>query len=82
MQSLFPLKDKTDYISCVIYNEDCCSGSCCGNAEVRWNEHNDPTKTSKPLKHLQSNINNCFTWTVISSAQKMVKSLEASFIAL
>ena len=27
------------------------------NAEVRWNEHNNPTKSSEPSKHIRSNIN-------------------------
>ena len=53
MQSLFPLKEKNDYISCVIYKGDCSCGSryigeTKRNAEVRWNEHNNPTK------HLQN----------------------------
>ena len=41
------------------------------NAEVRWNEHNDPTKISEPLKHL--NINHCFIWAVISNTQKLLR---------
>ena len=36
-------------------------------AEIRWNEHNNLSKSSEPSKHLQSNINHCFTWAVISS---------------
>ena len=60
IRSLFPLKDKNDYKSCVIYKGDCSCGSryigetkC--NAEVRWNEHNNPTKSSikTPLKQHQ-----------------------------
>ena len=55
------------------------------NAEVRWNEHNNPTKSPEPSKHLRSNINNYFTWAVISNAPqnaKTRKNLEASCIAL
>ena len=55
------------------------------NAEVRWNEHNNPTKSSEPEKHLQSNINHHFTWTIISNAPKNAKTrknLEASYIAV
>ena len=57
IQSLLPLKDKNDYKSCVIYKEVCSCGSHCigetkRNAEVRWNEHNNPTKSSEPSKHL------------------------------
>ena len=57
IRSLFPLKDKNHYKSCVIYKGDCSCGSrfigeTRGNAEVRWNEHNNPTKSSEPSKHL------------------------------
>ena len=57
IRSLFPLKDKNDYKSCVIYKGDCSCGSryigeTKRNAEVRWNEHNNPTKSSEPSKHL------------------------------
>ena len=77
-------------LSCVI-----CKGYCsCGsryigktkrNVEVRWNEYNNPTKSSEPSKHLRSNINHYFTWVVISNAPKNAKTrknLEASYIAL
>ena len=42
IRSLFPLKDKNNYKSCVIYKGDCsCGSSYIGetrrNAEVRWN---------------------------------------------
>ena len=41
IRSLFPLKDKNDYKSCVIYKGDCFCGSryigeSKRNAEVRW----------------------------------------------
>ena len=55
------------------------------NAEVRPNEHNNPTKNSEPSKHLRSNINHSFTWAVNSNATKNAKTrkyLEASYIAL
>ena len=49
IQSLFLLKDKNDYKSCVIYKGDCsCDSRYIGetrrNAEVRWNEHDNPIK--------------------------------------
>ena len=70
IRSLFPLKDKNDYKSCVIYKGDCSCGSryigeTKRNAEVRWNEHNNPTKSSEPSKHLRNNINHYFTWAVL-----------------
>ena len=78
IQYLFPLKDKNDYKSCVIYKGDCSCGSCYigetkRNAECRWNEHNNLTKSSEPSKHLRSNINHYFTWVVIQMLQKMIR---------
>ena len=90
IRSLFPLKDKNDYKSCVIYKRYCSCGSryigeTKRNAEVRWNKHNNPNKSSEPSKHLRSNINYYFTWAVISNAPKNVKTkknLEALYISL
>ena len=50
IRSLFPLKDKNNYKSCVIYKEDCSCGSryideSKHNAEVRWNEHKSHQNT-------------------------------------
>ena len=72
----------------VVYKGDCSCGSryigeTKRNAEVRWNEHNNPTKSSEPSKHLRSNINHYFTWAVISNAPKNAKTrknLESSYI--
>ena len=49
MRSLFSLKDKNDYKSYVIYKRVCSCvsryiGEAKRNTEVRWNEHNNPTK--------------------------------------
>lgn len=55
------------------------------NAEVRWNEHNNVTKSSEPLKHLQNNIDHCFTQIIILNASrnaKIRKQLEALYIEL
>ena len=90
IRSLFLLQDKNDYKSCVIYIGDCSCGSryigeTKRNAEVRWNEHNNPTKSSESSQHLRSNISHCFTWVVISNAPKNAKirkNLEASYVAL
>ena len=45
-KSLFPLKDKVDHISCVIYREDhCCDQNYIGetvrDGKIRLNEHED-----------------------------------------
>ena len=68
----FLLKDNK---TCVTCEGDCSCGSLYigetkHTAEVRWSEHNNPTKSSKPSKHLRSNINHYFKWAVISNAQK------------
>ena len=86
---MLSLKDKNDYKWCVIYKGDCSCGSryigeTKRNAEVRWNKHNNPTKSSEPSKHLRSNINHYFTWAVFSNAPKNAKTrknLEASCFA-
>ena len=51
---------------------------------VKWNEHNNPTKSSEPSKHLRSNISHCFTWAVISNAPKNAKTTKnlETYIAL
>ena len=84
------LKDKSHYKSSVIYKGVCSCGSryigeTKRNAEVRWNEHNNPTKSSEPSKHFRCNINHSFTQAVISNTLKIaktMKNLEASYIAL
>ena len=63
----------------VIYKGDCSGssryiGETKHNAEVRWNEHNNPTKSSKRSKHLRNNIDDCFAWTIISSDPKNAKA--------
>ena len=52
IQSLFPLKDKNDCKSFVIRKGVCSCGLCYNgetkcNAEIRWIEHNNPTKSSE-----------------------------------
>ena len=76
---LFPLKYKNDYKSCVIYKGDCsCSSRYIGetklNVDVRWNDHNNPTKNLEPSKHLRSNISHYFSWAVIWNAPENAKT--------
>ena len=73
MQSLFPLKDKVDHYSCVIYRGDCsCDQSYIGervrNAKIRWNKHEYRNSKSETAKHLKENSTHKFTWTIISKA--------------
>ena len=35
------------------------------SADVRWNKHNNPTKSSEPSKHLRNNIYHCFIWAML-----------------
>ena len=72
IRSLFPLKDKNGYKSCVVYKGDCSCGlryirETKHNADVRWTKHNNPTKSSEPPKHLRSNINHYIIRAVISN---------------
>ena len=57
IRSLLTLKEKNDYKSCVVYKRDCSCGSryigeTKRNPEVRWNKHNNPTKSSETSEHL------------------------------
>ena len=75
LKSLFPLKDKDLHPVCKVYKGICsCESTCVGeterNVEVRYLEHNHPSRKSKPSKHLHQNINHVFTWSVICSAPK------------
>ena len=88
VQSVFPLKDKVNQYSCVIYRGDC---SCdqnyiretVRNAEIRWNEHEDKNSKSERAKHLKENPTNRYRWTIISKAPEnfcKCRVLEAYFI--
>ena len=87
MRSLFPLQDKSDYKLCFIFKGDCSCGSgyigeIKRNAKVRWNEHNNPNKSSESSKHLRNNIGHCFTWTIISNSPKNAKTRKIFHILL
>ena len=82
MQSLFPSKDKNGYISCVMYIEHYSCGSSYmaetkRNAEVRWNEHNNLTRSSEPSAHFHSKIKNYLTWIVIPNASRKLRPARA-----
>ena len=72
---LFPLKDKDLHHACKIYKGICsCESTYVGetkrNVEVRYSEHNHPSRKSEPSKHLHQNINYVFSCLVICSAPK------------
>ena len=59
VKTLFPLKNKIIHPSCVIYKGTCPCGKTyiaetIRNASVKREEHNNPTKNSKPAKHLKN----------------------------
>ena len=88
VQSLFPLKDKVNRYSCVIYRGDCsCDQNYIGEtvrkAEIRWNEHEDKNSKYEPAKHLKENSTLKFRWTIISKVPEnfcKCRVLEVYFI--
>ena len=90
IQSLFPLKDKVQHLSCVIYKGIClCGETCVGetirNCKIRWDEHNDVNKNSESAKHIDRNIEYEFSSYVLTRAPENTLKriiLEAFFIKL
>ena len=75
IRSLFTLKDKNDYKSCIINKGDCSCGSyytgeAKRNAKIRCHKHNNPIKSSEASKHLRNNIDYCFTGLLFQIIQK------------
>ena len=67
---------------CYLYRDSSCGSrytdEIISNAEVGWNKHNNSTKSSKPSKIPQNNIDYCCTGTVIAPENaKTMKNLEA-----
>ena len=90
IRSLFPLKDRVQHLSCVIYEGTCSCGEVyIGQTDritdLRWKEHDKPSKeTCDPSKHLYKNPTHVFTWRVLTSApHKLLRRriLESYFIA-
>ena len=88
--SLFPLKDRVEHKSCVIYEGTCsCGDKYVGEtnriAEICCKEHSTPsTDGSDPSKHLNSNITHSFSWKILPSAPRKVlrrRILESFYIA-
>ena len=73
IKNLFRVKDKSLLQACKIYKGICsCGKSYIGetarNVEVRWGEHNNPTKVLNPSKHIKDNVDHVFHWLVIARA--------------
>ena len=92
IRSLFPLKDRVDHMSCVIYEGKCsCGEAYIGETiritDIRWGEHTHPSPSSTltdPAKHIVVNPTHTFTWKVLTRAPKQKLKrliLEAFFIA-
>ena len=90
VRSFFPLKTKNLHRSCKIYNGLCsCGEDYVGetkkNVSVCYDEHNKPSKKSKPATHLKRNIDHYFTWRIlcnVPSNARTRKNIEAFFIAI
>ena len=90
VKNLFRVKDKSLHQACKIYKGVCsCGESYIGetvrNVEVRWGEHNNPTKVSNPSKHIKDNVDHTFHWSVLARAPTNTsqrKVLEAYYIVL
>ena len=87
VRSFFPLKDKNLHPSCKIYYDLCsCGEDYVGkakrNVSVCYDEHNKPSKKSKPAAHLEQNIDHYFTWRILCNAPlnaRTRKNIEAFF---
>ena len=90
VRSFFPLKDKNLHPSCKIYYGFCsCGEDYVGeterNVSVHYDEHNKPSKKSKPAANLEQNIDHYFTWRILYNAPSNArtrKNIEAFFIAI
>ena len=90
VKQLFKLKSKNPHPSCVIYEGVCvCEQTYIGetrrNVELRWEEHENTSKDSKPAKHLKENLGHKFFWKILFAApedKQIQKILEASEIML
>ena len=89
IRSLFPLKDKNLHPNCVIYKGKCsCDEYYIGETErcshLRFEEHENTSKTSEPAKHLKANPTHSFTWEILANApsdHEKRKLLEALYVA-
>ena len=89
IRTLFPLKDRVQHKSSVIYEGICtCEATYIGETNrvvtIRLDEHNNKEKDSEPSRHLKKYPHHSFTWSIKSPASKFTlkrKILEAFYIA-
>ena len=93
IRSLFPLKDRVEHVSCVVYEGTCsCDEVYVGETDrlvsIRWKEHDNPStkhsQNSDPAKHLLANPTHRFSWKILTSAPRNYhrrKILENYYIA-
>ena len=89
IRTLFPLKDRVQHKSSVIYEGVCtCEATYIGETNrvvtIRWDEHNNKEKYSEPSRHLKMYSAHSFAWSIKSPASKCTskrKILEAFYIA-
>ena len=91
VRTLFKLKDKSKYTSCVIYqgtSNDNDNIKYIGETKFitthRWEQHNDPSHDSTPARYLRDHPEDRFNWQVLSMAPKNTnkrKIHEALFIS-
>ena len=89
IRSLFPLKDKTEHRTCIIYQGTCeCNENYIGETErndiVRFNEHEDIRRSSEPARHLSNNVGlegHVFTWRILRNAplKRVVREIVEAF---
>ena len=75
IQSIFKLKDKNLYPSCVVYRGTCsCGDNYIGetelNTENRWLQHKKPNHNSNPARHIKQHRSHQFAWKVICHSYK------------
>ena len=88
IRSLFQIKDNVKHYSCVFYKSNCsCDENYVGesvrNVVLRWAEHEDPNKQSKPAKHLKYIPDHQLGWKVLTRAPEYTrkrKTLEALLV--
>ena len=70
LQSMFNLKDKNRYPSCVVYKGICsCGVDYIGETEIntknRWLQHKTPNHNSNPARHIKNHKTHEFNWKIV-----------------